>query len=163
MKNFNSYMDSLSSNRDDKMAEFSGRLNEDRYNRQLLQQKVAFNLARVSPAASLSLATSYLAGTSLEIKNRFRDDTKLYQNIFSDFISEKTGMSMRGHIIIFSSTDDEEEKKAIDVREIPVFEPTKANMSDSVNRASVDMGLLAMFNLIFFAASFVAFGRYDAR
>jgi hypothetical protein len=163
MSSFNNYMDSLTTARDKKMSEYARRLNENRYNRQLIQQKVAFNLARISPAASLSLATSSLGGTSLEMKNRFRDNSHSYQKSFADFMKEKTGMNVGGRIIVLLSDDDEEEKDPIDFREIPVFEPERQPLSEAIGMASVDMGLLALFNLIFFTAAFVTFGRYDAR
>lgn len=162
MSAFNAYMDSLTEARDQKMNDYAGRLNENRYNRQLVQQKVAFGLARISPAASLSLATASLAGTSLAIKDRFRDDANEYQRAFASFLKEKTGMNMGGRIIVMHS-DDAEPEEEIDASEIPVFQPRQRELAGSIGAAAIDIALLAMFNLLLFAASFLAFGRYDAR
>lgn len=162
MHAFNAYMDSLSQARDQKMSDYAGRINENRYNRQVVQQQVAFGLARLSPAASLSLATASLAGTSLAMKDRFRDDANQYQKAFASFLKEKTGMDMGGRVIVMLS-DDAQPEEEIDASEIPVFQSSRRELAGSIGAAAIDIGLLAMFNLLFFAASFVAFGRYDAR
>lgn len=163
MSHFNKFMDSLTVSRDEKMSVYAGRLDEQRYNRQVQQQRVAFNLARVSPATSLSLATADLAGTSLKLKERYRAETIAFQKTFNDFLHEKTGRNIGGRMIIIRSDDEEEDKQPIDVGEIPVLQPQPSSLSLAVQSAAVDLGLLAIFNLIFFAAAFVSFGRYDAR
>ena len=163
MTNFNKFMDSLTTDRDDKMDAFASRLNEQRYNRQIQQQRVALNLARVSPATSLSLATADLAGTSLKLKERYHDETVAYQQAFGEFLHEKTGLNVGGRMIVIRSGDEEDQKEPIQVAEIPVFRPQSSSLEAAIESAAVNMGLLAIFNLIFFAAAFVSFGRYDAR
>ena len=159
---FNQYMDSLSQDREQKMAELTNRLNEDRHNRQVVQQHLALNLARVSPAASLTLATSALAGTSIELKNRFHETAMEYRSDFLAFLKEKTGMNFGGGMRIVLD-DGQEEKENIDPTEMPtyVFEPEP--LRASLSSALVDMGILGLFNLIFFIGAFVSFTRYDVR
>ncbi|MCP4706431.1 MAG: DUF3526 domain-containing protein, partial [candidate division Zixibacteria bacterium] len=168
----NAHMDSLSEVRDSKMQNFSSRLYEERGNSQKTQESLAFALARISPATSLSLATSYLAGTSIGLKNRFFDEAKNYQGQYGKFMKEKTGLNTGGGIRIRQSTScggggDEKDKadkpKAIDTQEIPEFKYKDITPGESVQAAIVDMGLLLFFNLIFFAGAFVAFVRYDVR
>ncbi|MEZ5358113.1 MAG: ABC transporter permease [Candidatus Zixiibacteriota bacterium] len=158
---FNAYMDSLSQIRESKMNEFSDRLNEDRHNRQKVQQQVAFNLARISPTASLTLAATRLAGTSIDIKDRFYESGIDYKETFADFMKEKTGMNITGGMFIVQS--DGEEQEPIDPKEMPEYvyqpEPLRASLAGSV----VDIGILALFNLVFFIGAFVSFTRYDVR
>ena len=164
MAHFNQYMDSLTTIRDEKMNEFAGRLNEDRHNRQTVQERVAFGLARLSPTASLSLATTALAGTGLELKNRFRVEATRYRQTFNEFMKEKTGMNIGGRMIMWKHSDEEEEEpEQIDAEEIPAFEYRTASLSDSLTAALPDLGILALFNLLFFLGAFVAFIRYDLR
>ncbi len=164
MAHFNQYMDSLTTIRDAKMNEFAGRLNEDRHNRQAVQERVAFGLARLSPTASLSLATTALAGTGLELKNRFRVEATRYRQTFNEFMKEKTGMNVGGRMIMWKHSDEEEEEpKQIDAEEIPAFEYRTASLADSLTAALPDLGILALFNLLFFLGAFVAFSRYDLR
>jgi ABC-2 type transport system permease protein len=164
MTAFNQYMDSLTQVRDGKMNEFAGRLNEERQNRQRVQEKVAFRLARVSPTASLSLATATLAGTSLDLKNRFYDAAADYRESFNAFMKEKTGMNVGGRIVMWKMQGEEEEvPEPIDPQEIPAFEYRCASLTESIGQALPDLGSLALFCIVFFAGAFVAFLRYDLR
>lgn len=164
MELFNSFMDSLTNIRDEKMNEYAARLNEDRFNRQQQQQAFSFALARLSPAASLSLASSELAETSLSLKRRYHDAATAYQKEYADFMKEKTGMNVGGRMLIFKVEDGtEQEEEPIDPSELPAFKMDEPPLSASLANASFDFGLLAFFNIFFFAASFVAFQRYDVR
>ncbi len=162
MEAFNEYMDSLSQERQSKMQGFTDRLNEDRHNRQVVQQAVAFNLARVSPAASFSLAVSTLAGTSIDMKNRFHDNAIEYKQTFADFMKEKTGMNITGGMFIVD-VDDGEKPDPIDPSELPEFAYAGEPIEVSLASAVVDIGILALFNLVFFIGAFVSFTRYDVR
>jgi len=166
---FNEYVDSLNEIRDTKMKTLASRLEEDRFNRQRVQEKLAFNLARFSPATSLSLALSYLAGSSLGLKNDFRDAANSYQSKFADFMTEKTGMNTGGFMRIRKtvSVDGEaqeaEQPESIDPREIPEFDFRSAGLAQSIQSSITDIGLLFILNFLFFAGAFIAFARYDVR
>jgi len=161
MQEFNRFMEELGDERDSKMAEYAGRLNEDRDNYVRRQEKLAFNLARVSPSASLTLAAAALAGTSLPLQNRFNDEANAYQETYGQFIKDKTGMNPGGAMIVLKMSDEEPEP--IDPHELPDFQYAGFRLSESLDSAVVDMGILLFFNLIFFFGSFAAFVRYDVR
>lgn len=162
MNAFNKYMDSLSQARQDKLDEYYGRLNENRRNHEKERSKVAFALSRISPAASLSLATSTLAGTSPHLKDRFYEQSNNYQNSFIDFLTEKTGYNVGGGMIIMSD-DSEEDKEPIDATEIPAFTYEQPQLKEILGQTVPDLGLLALFNFIFITGAFIAFNRFDAR
>jgi ABC-type transport system involved in multi-copper enzyme maturation permease subunit len=164
MASFQQYQDSLTTEREKKMMEFAGRLNEDRHSRQVAQEKTAFTLARFSPAAAVALAASALAGTSLDLKNHYHDQAMAYQKSYADFIRKKTGMVPGGRMMIMRIiTEDGEKPKPIDPAELPAFEWRGIALTTSLRSAVIDIGLLALYTMIFFAASFVAFLRYDVR
>ncbi len=169
MKQFNEYIDSLNDIRDVKMQALSDRLGEDRDNRMRTQQTLAFSLARISPATSLMLATSYLAGTSLRLKNRFADQARVYQKSFGSFMKEKTGMNTGGLMKIRTSKscggghDDEEKPEPINPEDLPKPNLSGFTLAESVEPALVDIGLLILYNFLFFAGAIVAFMRYDVR
>ncbi|MDF1545576.1 MAG: DUF3526 domain-containing protein [bacterium] len=106
MSQFNKFTDSLTAIRDEKMNEFAGRLNEERINRQKVQRTTALNLARLSPTASLDLATAELAGTSISLKSRYRDAALAYQKKYAEFMHEKTGMNVGGRMIVMKMEID---------------------------------------------------------
>ena len=162
----NEYMDSLSNLRWAKMNALSSRLEEQRHNSQRVQEKLAMGIARVSPVTSFTLAITNLAGTSTELKDRFYDEAMRYQEQFGAFIKEKTGTNLGTWLRISATVDDGSEPakpEPINPREMPAFEFNNRNRQESIEAAMTDMGLLALFNIIFFAGAFVAFLRYDVR
>lgn len=162
---FNEFFSELNDQRAGKIESLGARLDEDRRNRQATQEALAFGLARLSPAAAFSLACLNLAGTALELPRHFLEQVNAYQEVFQRFQKEKAGVSSSGGIVIqVRSVDDEEpEEKAIDPRELPAFQYRPPSTALLVQRAVFDLGLLALFNVLFFAGSFVAFMRYDVR
>jgi ABC-type transport system involved in multi-copper enzyme maturation permease subunit len=166
MTEFNQFMETLADERDQKKLEFGGRLDEERFNRQRQQERWGFNLARFSPAASLSLAMSAFSGTSLDLKNNYHNNTLAYQQSFAQFQKEKLGTTpfARMRRMTYDSNASEKEKpKPINTNELPVFDFKPISLSASIAAAIVDTGLLVLFNLIFFAGAFAAFLRYDFR
>jgi ABC-type transport system involved in multi-copper enzyme maturation permease subunit len=163
MTYFNKYMDSLSTTRDQKLEEFRARVNENRYNRVQERAAIAFGLARVSPSVTLSLATAELAGTSPDLKQRYYDQAMAYQPILSDFLFEKTGFRVGAGMFIMKQGGEKEEPEPIDPTELPVFDFQQPSYTTMMAGVLPDVGLLALFNLLFFAGAVVAFNRYDAR
>jgi hypothetical protein len=163
MTALNRYMDSLTTDLDGRMSAYRGRLNEERDNCVQHRASVALGLARLSPSAALALATSKLAGTSPQLKQRFTDQAAAHQAVLGDFLQEKTGVNVAGRMMVMKITDGEEEPEPIDPAELPRFEFRGPTLTASLNAALPDLGLLALFNLVFFAGAVVAFNRYDAR
>ncbi|MGD8377512.1 MAG: ABC transporter permease [Acidobacteriota bacterium] len=161
---FNEKFDELAEQRQRKIAALDARLAEERANRQHWQQRLALGLARVSPASTFSLASSELAGTSLELPEYYRDRLGAYQERFAAFQQEKTGRSSGGiRMVVKMGNEEEEEPGPIDLAELPefVFEPQPVRKV--LQGSLLDLSLLAFFNLLFFAGAFVSFLRYDVR
>lgn len=164
MKEFNEFMQKNAEERDNKMRELSMRLHEERRNRQLVQERFAFGLARLSPSAAFSLAATTLAGTGIHLKEHFVNEANAYQQSYAGFIKEKTGMNPGGGFIMMRvTTDEEQEKKPVDPRELPEFIYRDQPLQQAAGGALFDFGLLAAFNLLFFIGAFAAFQRYDLR
>jgi hypothetical protein len=162
----NGYIDSLNGIRWAKMDELTSRLEEQRHNGQSVQTRLAMGIARISPVTSYSLAVTELAGTSTELKDRFYDEAMGYQDQFGAFIKDKTGMNLGSGIRVRANIDDGSEPakpEPIDPHEMPEFQFNNINRQEAIEAAMVDMGLLALFNIIFFAGAFIAFLRYDVR
>jgi len=164
VEEFNRFMENLADQREQKIGEFAARLNEDKFNRQKNQQDLAFTLARLSPSTSMTLAATSLAGTSLRLKNRYQDEAMVYQRAYGKFIKEKTGINPGGRMMMVKMTmEDGEEPEPINPYELPGFEYKPLSLAESFQTAITDIGLLALYNLIFFAGAFLAFNRYDLR
>ncbi|NMC44623.1 MAG: ABC transporter permease subunit [candidate division Zixibacteria bacterium] len=165
MEELNTFMSSIADERDRKMKEFSGRLNEERTNRLRQRQALALAFARVSPAASLSLAMATLAGTSLGTEDNFLAEATGYQKAFADFIQQKSGGIPGGRMVRIKVTAGGEEPAAtpINLQEIPAFTYTPIPPAAAFGAAVVDIGLLMVATMLFFAAAWIGFLRYDLR
>jgi len=56
-----------------------------------------------------------------------------------------------------------EEPEEIDLRELPEFTFEPPDASVAIGASLPDLGLLLLFNIVFFAGAFVAFLKYDVR
>ncbi|MEQ9310037.1 MAG: ABC transporter permease subunit [Balneolaceae bacterium] len=165
MTQFSAMMRQLSSERQEKIDAFTERINEEYLNRRNRQEEVALSISRVSPTSVFTLASTELAGTSLGLQNRFMNSAKDYQNIYSNFMTEKTGSEGSGgfRMIMITTEDDGEKAKTLDPNEMPQFKYAKTSLSTTIPNSLFDFGLLILFNLLFFGGAFAAFLRYDLR
>jgi ABC-type transport system involved in multi-copper enzyme maturation permease subunit len=170
---FSKFMAGLASERDAKISEFNARLNEDRSNRQRDQQRLAMNLARLSPATSMSLAMTNLAGTSIAMKDRFIDQANEYQSIYRTFMQDKNpgSINMGGGVVMRVAVNQGgsnvsvggAEETKINPSELPVFEYRDVSLTDVSTAALPDVAILTGYALAFFAGAFFLFLRFDVR
>ena len=164
MQEFQKFMGQQGEEREKKMSEFTSRLNEERTNRQHVQERLAFGLARCSPSAVFSFASTSIAETGVHLKDEYKAQAQRYQQAFGEFIKGKTGVMPGGGMVFRINTDDNEtEEKPINPNELPTFEFQAPPLSASLGGIAIDMGILALFCLVFFAGAFWSFLRYDVR
>lgn len=150
--------------------EFSRRLLEDTRNRRQVQERMAFTLSRFSPASAYQLASMNLAGTNIDLKSRYEDEMNNYRDTFKQFVAKKreeAGDSGGIRITISSETGFDitrgRDKGTLDVSDLPKFEERTMQNSEAISPTLIDFGLLAIYTILAFAGSFVAFLRYDVR
>jgi len=149
--------------RQEKMDIFAEQVNERRRNKSEARERLALSLSRISPTASFSLAAADLASTSLELRSSFMEAANAYRAQYAEFMVSK-GVDQSGFQITFRhGNDDAEPPPPIDPRELPAFRYEPASIQASLGESLPDLGLLALFNLVFFVGSFIAFLRYDVR
>ncbi len=163
VKELNEFMEKQAKERDEKMKDFSGRLNETRLNAQRQQSRLALALARISPTASFTLAATDLAGSSPELKSRYQDDVANYQKVYGEFMLEKTGINPGGSMMVVKMKDDDTKPKPIDPNELPKFSSTPVASASAISTAMPNIVLLVLYNLLALAGAFVAIQRYDLR
>ncbi|MCU0290671.1 MAG: ABC transporter permease subunit [Thermoanaerobaculaceae bacterium] len=155
-------MTRLGEGRQRALDELSGRLEEERAAGQTARQRLALGLARVSPAAAFTLAATTLAGTSLELPRRFREQAVAYQAEYARFIFAKTGMNPGGammrRMVIGGAAP-----AAINPAELPQFHFRSPRLAELLPAALGNVALLALAAVLFAAGAVVAFARYDAR
>ncbi len=145
------------------------RLLEDTMNKKKEQERIAFSFARVSPASSFRLAAMTLAGTDINLKNRYEESMREYRDEFSSFIQKKQAESgNRGgfRISIVNgnvSMDTGRENSAIDTSEIPQYTAPVVTANASLGSSIFDFGMLGIFIILTFGGTFVSFLKYDMR
>lgn len=166
MEKINDFLSKISDENNKKIEDLTNRLNEDRRNKQVKQEKLAFGISRISPTAVFTLTATTLSGTSIKLREHFRDRAAAYSESFAEFIREKTGRNIGNQRIIIRLRGDEEEKKQpepINPREIPEFLYESPELSVILQEALPDIAILILFNFLFFSGAFLAFLRYDLR
>ncbi len=164
MNKFQEFMSDLGAERDEKMDAFSHRLNEQRENAQLVQESLAFGLARISPSAVFSLLSTSISATGVHLKDEYKRQAEQYQKQYAEFMKGKTGRNPSGGFVFrMSMDDDQQEKKKINTAEMPVFGFEQPPVRAALGSIVMDFGILALFNMVFFAGAFLAFLRFDPR
>ncbi|MBN2319181.1 MAG: DUF3526 domain-containing protein, partial [Acidobacteria bacterium] len=157
----NKFLKELTDRQEEKRKVLADRLEERRSNEEAVQQRLAFGLARVSPASAFSLAATSLAGSSLALKHHYLEEARRYRDVYARFQQEKSGEGLEGMIIMRMPGQPEPEQ--IDPGELPAFQYRQPPLKDVIRASVLDLGILAVFNIVFFAGAFVAFLRYDVR
>ncbi|MBU0982686.1 MAG: ABC transporter permease [candidate division Zixibacteria bacterium] len=149
------------------IEQYEGRLREDLEQRRRRQQRLAFTMSRISPAAAYQLAAQTLAGTGIDLKQRYEASLNTYRDAFTSYVSEKQKEAgMAGALTISISSEDglqigSRESTGLDISDRPHFEAPQYILRQQMAAVVIDFGLLALATLIMFAGSFVAFLRYD--
>lgn len=146
------------------------RLMEDLRSRQATQRRIAFALARISPAGAYQLAAMSLAGTDPEMKDRCESAMNDYRDAFVGFKAEKTKEDGAGGGMRIAIDSEKglviappRQGGQMDLSGLPSYTPPKPGAADAPGRALADAGWLAIAGLAAFAGAFGRFIRYDVR
>ncbi len=150
---------------DTELARHSARLDEDLRHRKAEQERLAFSLSRLSPASAYRLVSMRLAGTGVDLKNRYEAAARDYQRTFASYVEESSGggsgMMVRrrggGHTGSFMGAQE-----PLDLSGMPAFQAPRADVT-GIAEVPQDLGLLAVEILACFAVGYVGFLRYDVR
>jgi ABC-type transport system involved in multi-copper enzyme maturation permease subunit len=145
------------------------KLNEQFRNEKLEQQRTAFALSRLSPVSSYQLAVMNLAGTDIDLKNRYEDALNSFRTTFNNFKDRKQKESGGGgglRISVDSQTGikiDVGREIALDLSNVPQFVAAAVPLMNILGQAAIDYGLLLIYSLLAFAGAFLVFQQYDVR
>ena len=118
------------------------------------QSLLALNISRISPAAVYYNAAAILAETDLGSFWRFMEQTRQYRREWVDYLRDEKIFSSRK----WFTTEFEE---PFDLSRIPRFNEQSEGIGNSLQRASLDIMILAVLNMLFFMGAFISFLRYD--
>jgi len=141
----------------------------EEHHRELLAQVAgARNLTCFSPVVIYRRAAETVAGTGINHCVSLRRQIQRYQGDLLQYIRDEDSKDPNSLHLMF----DEEgcarswktiSRKPVDFEAVPKFLEREPSLGEFVTPAIRDIGLLGLFNAVFFAAAWISFMRYDVR
>ena len=154
--------DVLAANQDERQQArdlASSRIDEEYEQLQAAQERLARNLGRISPAASLSFAALEIADTGLGRKRRFLDAARAHRAEFSVWVNERIHEDRRRP----QTSDGSSSRGRLDVADMPEFRLPRATVSSHLMAAIPDASVLLFLLFGLLGAAHLRFLRYDPR
>lgn len=141
---------------------------EDYHNKMLAQAFIGRNLTCFSPTVLYQRTSEAVAGTGINHCVSLLKQVKEYQAELKEYIRSKDAEDPLSLHLIFPESSSAAAWNTIshapvDFATVPKFQQRDLALGKSLKSAVWDIGLLVLFNLIFFAGAFVSFLRYDVR
>jgi len=129
---------------------------DDLHRKAALQTMLAKNLACISPFANFVYIARDLTGTGLRSLDYFEQTKDEYKEQFGSYAEEKISDARIKNPAI-------DEEYFLDVSDRPRFVFKEEALKDKLGEVLPYWGILVLFNVVFFAAAFAGFMRYDVR
>jgi len=141
---------------------------EDYHNKMLAQAFIGRSLTCVTPTVIYQRASETIAGTGINHVVSLQSQIKEYQANLREYIRSKDAEDPLSLHLLFPEVSSASSWRTIshnpvDFANVPKFQERDLALGQSLKLAVWDIGLLALFNLAFFAGAFVSFLRYDVR
>jgi len=141
---------------------------QEHHSQMISQALAGRRFACISPVIPFQRASEIIAGTGIKRVANLRDKIKRYQADLKDYILSKDTEDPNSlHLLVANVWRIEKwnaiSKKPVSFNTVPKFQEQDLALGQSLKLAIWDIGLSALFNLVFFAAAFVSFLRYDVR
>ena len=136
--------------------------------------KLAITLSRFSPASAMTYASMGLAGTGIESRNQFLSLAMEFKENYTTYIKLKIQEERRQrnknamnkskiNSSVRISFPFSEDNKPVDIDDMPVFQYREEPLSDVLGMITIDILLLVLLTITFFAGAYVSFLKYDPR
>ena len=144
------------------------RIFEKYHNQMIAQATVGRSLTCISPTAIYQRASEAIVGTGVNRCVNSYQQVKQYQAELKEYVRVKDSEDPDSLHLIFPEDFAVKawgaiSKKPVDFDTVPKFQERDLPLGQSLKLAIWDIGLLALFNLVFCTAVFVSFLRYDVR
>jgi len=150
------------------MMDTTNQLLQEHHNKWLEQAFARRNFACLSPAVIYQRVCEGIAGTGINRCADLYGQVKRYGTDLKEFIRSRDMEDPQSLHLIGPERNMASSWRAIshnlvDFDNVPKFQERDLTLGESLKLAIWDIGVLALFNLVFFAAAFVSFLRYDVR
>jgi len=146
----------------------ANQVRDDHHNRLLTQALTGRNFTCISPLAIYARASEVSAGTGINRGADIYRQIKEYQVVLKEYVRSKDLEDPESLHLVNPDLGTARSWKTIshkpvDFGTVPKFQERDLALGEFLKLAIWDIGLLVLFNLVLFAASFVSFLRYDVR
>jgi len=137
----------------------TGELWADLHTKAAAQMRLAKNLAAISPLADYVYVARDLTGTGLRSLKYFEEFKGKYHRRFWEYKAKVTATVVAAH----KNEPSPPGGWFLDLRDHPRFVFQEEPWKDKLGEVLPYWGILGLFNVVFFAAAFAGFMRYDVR
>ena len=152
----------------DAITEGKNKIVDEHVNKAIAQVAIGRQFTRISPTEIYKQACETIAGTSIKRFSKLRHQIGNYQADLKEFVRSKDAEDPESLHLIYEEESTANwwktmSHKPVDFDTVPKFQERDLALGQSLKLAIWNIGLLVLFNLVFFTASFVSFLRYDVR
>jgi len=150
----------------DRRTNVQNSLWSDYHNMQFEQTRKAIGISKISPFGLFRFLGDQISGNNFYGYTSFFEQVKNYQLIYRDYIVSKDQADTESHHLIWNDGgmgDAWMSQQNINPSEVPKFSWQPASFKQLITNSFKDVAILCFWVIGLFAASFVAFVRYDVR
>ncbi|MCP4261555.1 MAG: ABC transporter permease subunit [Planctomycetes bacterium] len=146
----------------------ANQVRDDHHNQLLTQAEAGRNPTFVSPVAIYTRASEIIVGTGInrcaDIYRQVRDyQVVLKESVRTKDMEDPDSLHLVNPELSAARSWKTISHKPVGFDTVPKFQERDLALGQSLKLVIWDIGLLVLFNLVFFAASYVSFLRYDVR
>ncbi len=150
------------------LTEQNNKIIDEHMNQIINQVAIGRRYTRISPTEIYRQASETITGTGIGRFSDLRRQIRRYQDDLKDYVRSRDAEDPNSLHLLFDEMNAAEMWRTIshnpvDFDTVPKFQEHDLALGQSLKLAIWDIGLLVLFNLVFFAAAYVSFLRYDVR
>jgi len=154
----------------DAQVEARNAIMDEHWRQMVAQANTGRSLTCVSPAIVYQRASEAIAGVGMSRIEHLHQQINRYQESLREYIRSEDAEDPESLHLLFQFPSEWVAEnwhaisgKPVDYDGVPKFQERDFTLRESLRWAIWDIGLLILFNLLFFMAAFVSFLRYDVR
>jgi ABC-type transport system involved in multi-copper enzyme maturation permease subunit len=150
------------------LTERNNKIINEHMNQIINQVAIGRRYTRISPTEVYKQACETIAGTGIGRFSELRRQIRRYQADLKNYVRSRDAEDPNSLHLLYDEMYTAQiwrtiSHNPVDFDTVPKFQERDLALGQSLKLAIWDIGLLALFNLVFFAAAFVSFLRYDVR
>ena len=150
------------------LTEARNKITDEHVSEITAQVAIGRRFTRISPTELYKQACETIAGTGIRRFSELRRQISRYQANLKDYVRNRDAEDPNSLHLTYDEMYTASlwrtiSHNPVDFETVPKFQERDLALGESLKSAVWDIGLLVLFNMVFFAAAFVSFLRYDVR